>query len=54
MKLLNDLLGQLWTLVGLFIAWVLLEGSARDIVGWTILGSLIVWVVTFWIRNSNE
>lgn len=54
MKFLNDLLGQLWTLVGLFIAWVLLEGSARDIVGWTILGSLIVWVITFWIRNSSE
>lgn len=53
MKFLNDLLGQLWTLVGLGVAWILLEGSARTVVGWVILGSLALWMATFWLRNKE-
>jgi hypothetical protein len=53
MKFLNDLLGQLWTLVGLGVAWILLEGSARTIVGWVILGSLALWMATYPLRNKE-
>ena len=53
MKFLNDLLGQLWTLVGLGVAWILLEGSARAIVGWVILGSLVLWMATYPLRNRE-
>jgi hypothetical protein len=53
MKFLNDLLGQLWTLVGLGVAWILLEGSARTIVGWVILGSLVLWMATYPLRNRE-
>ena len=53
MKFLNDLLGQLWTLVGLGVAWILLEGSARTIVGWVILGSLVLWMATYPLRNKE-
>jgi hypothetical protein len=53
MKFLNDLLGQLWTLVGLGVAWILLEGSARTIVGWVILGSLALWMATYSLRNRE-
>jgi hypothetical protein len=52
-KFLNDLLGQLWTLVGLGVAWILLEGSARTIVGWVILGSLVLWMATYPLRNRE-
>jgi hypothetical protein len=52
-KFLNDLLGQLWTLVGLGVAWILLEGSARTIVGWVILGSLVLWMATYPLRNKE-
>jgi hypothetical protein len=53
MKFLNDLLGQLWTLVGLGVAWILLEGSARTVVGWVIIGSLILWMATYPLRNRD-
>jgi hypothetical protein len=54
MKFLKDLVDQLWTLLGMFVAWVVLEGSAKDVVGWCILGSLAVWMVTFPLRNRDE
>lgn len=51
---LNDLIGQLWTLLGMFVAWIVLEGSAKSVVGWCILVSVGVWVVTFRLRNPKE
>ena len=53
-KFLNDMLGQLWTLLGMFVAWLVLEGSAKTVVGWAILGSLVVWIVTFPLRNKDD
>ena len=52
-KFINDLLGQLWTLLGMFVAWIVLEGSAKAVVGWCILTSIVVWVVTFPLRNKD-
>ena len=45
--LLQDLVDQAWTLLGLGTAWVLLEGSARELVGNMILITLAIWVITF-------
>ena len=53
MKFLNDLLGQAWTLLGMGIAWLVLEGSARTVVGWSILVTLAIWMGTYWIRNRD-
>lgn len=53
MKFLNDLLGQLFTLLGMFIAWLVLEGSAKTVVGWAILASTAIWMATYWIRNRD-
>ena len=47
-------LNQTWTLLGMFIAWVLLEGSARTIVGYAILWSLGVWLITLRVRNPRK
>jgi hypothetical protein len=52
--LLRDLLDQAWTLLGLALGWVLLEGSARDIVGKLIGVTLLIWIATFPLRNRNE
>ena len=52
--LLNDLLDQAWTLLGLALGWVLLEGSARDIVGKLIGVTLLIWVLTFPIRREKD
>lgn len=54
MKFLNDLLGQLWTLIGLIIAWVVLEGSAKTFTGWLVLAGTALWVATYWLRNKSE
>jgi hypothetical protein len=43
----KDLVEQAWTLLGMFVAWLVLEGSARDLVGNLILITLLIWVVTF-------
>ena len=51
---LNDLVGQIWTLLGMFVAWVVLEGSAKAVVGWCIIVSLAVWIVTFPLRNPKK
>lgn len=53
MKFLNDLLGQLFTLLGMFIAWLVLEGSAKTVVGWAIIATTAVWVVSYPLRNRE-
>lgn len=53
-KFFKDMIDQLWTLLGMFIAWVVLDGSAKTVVGYAILGTLIAWVVTYPIRNREE
>lgn len=53
-KLLSDIANQLWTLLGMFIAWVVLEGSAKTVVGYAIALSTIVWTVTYNLRNPKD
>lgn len=47
-------LNQGYTLLGFFVAWVLLEGSARTIVGYSILLVTLVHLVTMRIRDSKD
>ena len=54
MRLIKDIIDQLWTLLGMFIAWVVLDGSAKTIVGYAIIVTLVMWVITYSIRNRNE
>lgn len=51
---LSDLANQLWTLLGMFIAWVVLEGSAKTIVGYTIIITLVIWSVTLKLRTPKD
>lgn len=53
-KIMQDMIDQLWTLLGMFIAWVVLDGSAKTIVGYAIICTLIAWAITYPIRNRNE
>jgi len=48
----NDLVGQIWTLLGMFVAWIVLEGSAKTIVGYLIIASVFIWIATYWIRKE--
>lgn len=49
-----EIMNQTFTLLGFFIAWLTLTGAARTIVGWAIVWSTIVWIVTLRIRNKKE
>jgi hypothetical protein len=51
---LSDIANQLWTLLGMFIAWVVLEGSAKTVVGYTIILTLVIWSVTFKLRTPKD
>lgn len=50
----SDIIGQLFTLLGMGVAWIVLEGSARTVVGWAIIASVIVWAATYSIRNPRD
>jgi ABC-type uncharacterized transport system fused permease/ATPase subunit len=54
LKILKDMIDQLWTLLGMFIAWVVLDGSAKTVVGYAIVGTLVVWAVTYPLRNPKD
>lgn len=49
-----EVLNQTFTLLGMFIAWVVLDGSAKTIVGWAILFSTVTWLVSMGIREKRE
>lgn len=49
-----ETLNQTWTLLGMFVAWTVLEGSAREIVGYAIIWSLLVWILTLRIREGGD
>ena len=52
--LFKDLLDQAWTLVALVIGYIVLEGTARELTGYLILGTLAVWVITFPLRYEKD
>lgn len=52
--LVKDLIDQAWTLVALAIGYIVLEGSARELTGWLIIGTLTVWIMTFPLRYDKE
>jgi len=54
MNFIRDMIEQVWTLVGLGCAWLVLEGSARTITGYTIIVATLFWAATYPIRNPRE
>ena len=52
--LFKDIIDQAWTLLGMAVAWLVLEGSAKDLTGNLILITLGVWVITFPLRYEKE
>jgi len=49
-----ETLNQTFTILGFFVAWVVMEGSARVVVGFAILWSLFVWLVSLPIREQKN
>ncbi len=53
-EMIKDLIDQSWTLLGMVVAWLVLEGTAKELTGNLILITLAVWVITFRLRNPKE
>ncbi len=53
-EVLKESINQVFTLLGFFIAWLTLTGSARDIVGIAIIWSTIIWLITINLRKDKE
>jgi|TARA_R100001163_G_scaffold64540_1_gene59040 hypothetical protein len=50
--ILKETLAQTFTLLGFFIAWLTLTGTAKDIVGIAILISIALWLLTIKFRKD--
>lgn len=51
--LLKDIIDQAWTLLGMSVAWLVLEGSAKELTGTLIMVTLAIWVITFPLRYEK-
>ena len=52
--ILKETIAQTFTLLGFFIAWLTLTGTAKDIVGVAIILSTILWLLTIGLRKDND
>jgi len=52
--LLKDIVEQAWTLLGMAVAWLVLEGSAKVLTGNLILITLGIWIITFPLRREKD
>jgi len=48
----KESIAQIFTILGFFIAWFTLTGSAQDIVGIAILISIAIWLLTIYMREE--
>ena len=47
----KESIAQIFTILGFFIAWFTLTGSAQDIVGIAIIISIAIWLLTIYLRD---
>jgi hypothetical protein len=47
-------INQVFTILGFFIAWLTLTGTARDIVGLATLAALAIWLITIPLRKEDK
>jgi hypothetical protein len=50
----KESIAQVWTLLGFFIAWLTLTGTAQDVVGLATIAATVIWLVTIPLRKEDE
>lgn len=50
----KESIAQVWTLLGFFIAWLTLTGTAQDVVGIATIAATAIWLVTIPLRKEEE
>jgi hypothetical protein len=53
-NLFRDIVDQAWTLLGMFVAWLVLDGSAKTITGYAIVVTSVFWISTYTLRNPKD
>lgn len=53
-KAVKESIAQVWTLLGFFIAWLTLTGTAQQIVGIATLIATAIWLLTIPLREEKE
>lgn len=50
----KESIAQVWTLLGFFIAWLTLTGTAQDVVGVATIAATVIWLITIPLRKEEE
>lgn len=50
----KESIAQVWTLLGFFIAWLTLTGTAQQIVGMATLAATVLWLITIPLRQEKD
>jgi len=50
----KESIAQVWTLLGFFIAWLTLTGTAQQVVGVATLAATALWLLTIPLRKEEE
>jgi hypothetical protein len=53
-KAVKESIAQVWTLLGFFIAWLTLTGTAQQVVGMATLIATAIWLITIPLRENKE
>ena len=50
----KESIAQLWTILGFFIAWLTLTGTAQDVVGIATVAVTAIWLITIPLRKDDK
>lgn len=54
-QIINDAVGQSWTVFGLLVGWIVLpEGETRNFIGATLAVLTLIWAVTMPLRLESH
>jgi hypothetical protein len=53
-KFLKNIVEDRWTLIGMFIAWAVLEGFLKTLVGYMLIGGLVAGIVNLALKKDDE
>jgi len=52
-EVIKESIAQIFTLLGFFIAWLTLTGSAQQVVGLATLAATAIWLLTIPLRKED-
>jgi len=53
-EVIKESIAQIFTLLGFFIAWLTLTGSAQQVVGVATVIATVIWLATIPLRKEDE